>query len=196
MGDIKVSATVTGSVGMGVAENLQIPFMQEVSAATQYTRYRYPEASALIDIGGEDAKIVFFDEHSTDLRMNGNCAGGTGAFIDQMAVLLDVETEQLDALAHEASHIHPIAARCGVFSKTDIQNLMSRNVPKSDITASIFHAVAVQTIVTLARGHNIAICTCKRATFSCRKAATCCRLSVVPSVWRSKTLSTSLSGKN
>lgn len=156
MGDIKVSATVTGSVGMGVAENLQIPFMQEVSAATQYTRYRYPEASALIDIGGEDAKIVFFDEHSTDLRMNGNCAGGTGAFIDQMAVLLNVETEQLDALAREARHIHPIAARCGVFSKTDIQNLMSRNVPKSDITASIFHAVAVQTIVTLARGHNIA----------------------------------------
>ena len=87
--------------------------------------------------------------------MNGNCAGGTGAFIDQMAVLLGVETEQLDTLAHEAKHIHPIAARCGVFSKTDIQNLMSRNVPKEDITASIFHAVAVQTIVTLARGHNI-----------------------------------------
>ncbi len=155
LGDIEASAIVTGSIGMGFAEKLQVPFMQEVSAATQYTRYRYPKASALIDIGGEDAKIVFFDQHSTDLRMNGNCAGGTGAFIDQMAVLLGVETEQLDTLAHEAKHIHPIAARCGVFSKTDIQNLMSRNVPKEDITASIFHAVAVQTIVTLARGHNI-----------------------------------------
>ncbi len=155
LGDIEASAIVTGSIGMGFAEKLQVPFMQEVSAATQYTRYRYPKASALIDIGGEDAKIVFFDQHSTDLRMNGNCAGGTGAFIDQMAVLLGVETEQLDALAHEAKQIHPIAARCGVFSKTDIQNLMSRNVPKEDITASIFHAVAVQTIVTLARGHNI-----------------------------------------
>ena len=84
--------------------------------------------------------------------MNGNCAGGTGAFIDQMAVLLGLSIKQLNDLALQAEHIHPIAARCGVFSKTDIQNLVSRNVPLADIAASIFHAVAVQTIVTLSRG--------------------------------------------
>ncbi len=155
IGNIDASLTVTGSVGLGVAETLQTPFVQEVVAATQYARDRYPEASAMIDIGGEDAKIVFFESHNTDLRMNGNCAGGTGAFIDQMAILLGVDPQELDTLARQATQLHPIAARCGVFSKTDIQNLMSRNVPKSDIAASIFHAIAVQTTVTLSRGHAI-----------------------------------------
>lgn len=155
IGNIPCSITVTGSVGMNISEMLDVPFLQEVVAATQYTRQTYPNTNTLIDIGGEDAKIVFFDTHKTDLRMNGNCAGGTGSFIDQMAVLLNEETNELNNLAAKASHLHPIAARCGVFSKTDIQNLISRNTPKSDIAASIFHAVAVQTISSLAHGHEI-----------------------------------------
>lgn len=152
LGDVTTAIAVTGSVGMGTAEQLQAGFVQEVVAATRYAQERYPEASALIDIGGEDAKVVLFQGENIDLRMNGNCAGGTGAFIDQMAVLLGVSIERLNELALQADHIHPIAARCGVFSKTDIQNLVSRNVPLADIAASIFHAVAVQTIVTLSRG--------------------------------------------
>lgn len=152
LGDVTTAIAVTGSVGMGTAEQLQAGFVQEVVAATRYAQERYPEASALIDIGGEDAKVVLFQGGNIDLRMNGNCAGGTGAFIDQMAVLLGVSIERLNELALQADHIHPIAARCGVFSKTDIQNLVSRNVPLTDIAASIFHAVAVQTIVTLSRG--------------------------------------------
>ncbi len=155
LGQIELSATVTGSVGMKIAEIIHAPFMQEVVAASRYVQHNYSSATAMIDIGGEDAKIVFFDGSNTDLRMNGNCAGGTGAFIDQMAVLLNIETSEMDSLAAQASHIHPIAARCGVFSKTDIQNLMSRNASKSDIAASIFHAVAVQTMTSLARGHDI-----------------------------------------
>lgn len=152
LGDVTTAIAVTGSVGMGTAEQLQAGFVQEVVAATRYAQERYPEASALIDIGGEDAKVVLFQGENIDLRMNGNCAGGTGAFIDQMAVLLGVSIERLNELALQADHIHPIAARCGVFSKTDIQNLVSRNVPLADIATSIFHAVAVQTIVTLSRG--------------------------------------------
>ena len=152
LGNIETSIAVTGSVGMGTAEQLRTEFIQEVVAATRYAQQLYPSASALIDIGGEDAKVVLFQGNHIDLRMNGNCAGGTGAFIDQMAVLLGVDIEELSRLALQAEHIHPIAARCGVFSKTDIQNLVSRNVPLGDIAASIFHAVAVQTIVTLSRG--------------------------------------------
>lgn len=152
LGDLPTAIAVTGSVGMGTAEQLKAGFIQEVVAATRYVRQSCPTASALIDIGGEDAKVVLFQDGNIDLRMNGNCAGGTGAFIDQMAVLLGISIEELNRLALQSAHIHPIAARCGVFSKTDIQNLVSRNVPLTDIAASIFHAVAVQTIVTLSRG--------------------------------------------
>ena len=107
----------------------------------------------MIDIGGEDAKIVLFEQgKAKDLRMNGNCAGGTGAFIDQMAVLLDVDVSALDALACEATQTYAIASRCGVFCKTDIQNLIAKNAAKSDIAASIFRAVTVQTVSTLAHG--------------------------------------------
>lgn len=110
----------------------------------------------MIDIGGEDAKVVFFQNNqATDLRMNGNCARGTGAFIDQMAILLGVSMDELNGLALRATRVHPIASRCGVFCKTDIQNLTAKNIPKEDIAASIFHAVTVQTIVTLAHGCDI-----------------------------------------
>lgn len=155
-GDIALSVHITGSVGMGIAEKYKLPFVQEVVAATNYVRLNHPGASTLIDIGGEDAKVVFFHKgHATDLRMNGNCAGGTGAFIDQMAILLGVPVDELDALALQAGRVYPIASRCGVFCKTDIQNLIAKNIPKEDIAASIFHAVAVQTIITLAHGCDI-----------------------------------------
>ncbi len=155
-GNITLSIAMTGSVGMGIAEQFQLPFVQEVVAATNFIKTRHPAASAMIDIGGEDAKIIFLHNGEvTDLRMNGNCAGGTGAFIDQMAILLNVTPEELGNLASSSTRIYPIASRCGVFSKTDIQNLISRNIPSEDIAASIFHAVAVQTISTLAHGHDI-----------------------------------------
>lgn len=156
LGDIELSLAITGSVGMGISERIEIPFVQEVIAASRFIRTLHPDISTLIDIGGEDAKIVYLKPDGTaDLRMNGNCAGGTGAFIDQMAILLGVDTHELDRLAAEATHLHPIASRCGVFSKTDVQNLISKNVSKADIAASIFHAVAVQTVVTLSHGYEI-----------------------------------------
>lgn len=156
LGDVLLSVSITGSVGMGITERCSLPFIQEVVAAANYLRKYYPDVSTMIDIGGEDAKMIFFSNgQPADLRMNGNCAGGTGAFIDQMAILLNVSPSELDTLAEKATQIYPIASRCGVFCKTDIQNLIARNVPREDIAASIFHAVSVQTVVTLAHGHEM-----------------------------------------
>lgn len=156
LGDQTVSLRVTGSVGMGFSERCSLPFVQEVVAASKAVQSEFPEVRSMIDIGGEDAKVVFFKNgEAADLRMNGNCAGGTGAFIDQMAHLLGVTTEQLNDLALNAACIHPIASRCGVFCKTDVQNLIAKNVSREDIAASIFHAVAVQTISTLAHGCDV-----------------------------------------
>ncbi|MBE6290824.1 MAG: 2-hydroxyglutaryl-CoA dehydratase [Bacteroidales bacterium] len=151
--EVQYSICLTGSVAMGVAEREGLDFVQEVVAAAEYVKRCHPEVSTMIDIGGEDAKIVLFEQgKAKDLRMNGNCAGGTGAFIDQMAVLLDVDVAALDALAREATQTYAIASRCGVFCKTDIQNLIAKNAAKSDIAASIFRAVTVQTVSTLAHG--------------------------------------------
>ena len=151
--EVQYSICLTGSVAMGVAERQGLDFVQEVVAAAEYVKHCHPEVTTMIDIGGEDAKIVLFEQgKAKDLRMNGNCAGGTGAFIDQMAVLLDVDVAALDALAREATQTYAIASRCGVFCKTDIQNLIAKNAAKSDIAASIFRAVTVQTVSTLAHG--------------------------------------------
>lgn len=156
VGDAEVSLSVTGSVGMGLSERYNIPFVQEVVAATKVVQKLYRSVNTMIDIGGEDAKIVFFKEgEAEDLRMNGNCAGGTGAFIDQMAIILGVTVDELNDLALQATRTYPIASRCGVFCKTDIQNLVAKNVSRENISASIFHAVAVQTITTLAHGYDI-----------------------------------------
>lgn len=156
IGDAETAVCITGSVGMGVAEKCGINFTQEVVAATKAVHKQYCSVHSMIDIGGEDAKVVFFkDGKASDLRMNGNCAGGTGAFIDQMAILLGIETKELNALAEAALTIYPIASRCGVFSKTDVQNLIAKNVSKEDIAASVFHAVAVQVVVTLSHGCDI-----------------------------------------
>lgn len=153
---IKVAVGMTGSVGMGYAERLGIPFEQEVIAAAEVVRTCYPETHTLVDIGGEDSKMIFFaDGRVPDMRMNGNCAGGTGAFIDQTATLLGVDVSDLNDLAARAKTIYPIASRCGVFSKTDVQNLISRSVPKEDIAASMLHAISMQVVSALARGMDI-----------------------------------------
>lgn len=152
LGDGDATVCVTGSAGMGVAERLGIPFVQEVVAATEVVRARHPQVRTLIDIGGEDSKLVLLDDRGrADMRMNGSCAGGTGAFIDQMAALLGVTTAELEPLAQAHREIVPIASRCGVFAKTDVQNLLSRSVPREDIAASVFAAVAAQTVGALAR---------------------------------------------
>lgn len=152
LGDIKCTICVTGSVGMSTAEQLHAEFVQEVVAATVFAKARYPQAKALIDIGGEDAKVVFFNGKNMELRMNGNCAGGTGAFIDQMSVLMGISNHEMSQRAMSATRVYPMAARCGVFAKTDVQNLMSRNLPEENIAASIFHSIAVQTVTTLSHG--------------------------------------------
>ena len=151
-----INVGITGSVGMGCAQRLGIGFHQEVIAAAEVVKQLYPDVHCLVDIGGEDSKMIFFEEDCVpEMRMNGNCAGGTGAFIDQTATLLGVETSELNALAAKAEHIYPIASRCGVFSKTDIQNLISRSVSKEDIAASMLHAVSMQVVSALARGTEV-----------------------------------------
>lgn len=153
LGDCELEAVITGSAGLGVSERIGLPFVQEVIAVSNFVQSCDMNVNTLIDIGGEDAKIIFFNKGKLPLmRMNGNCAGGTGAFIDQMAVVLGVKVEELDALALKAKHIHPIASRCGVFSKTDVQNLVAKAVSKEDIAASIFNAIALQVISSLSKG--------------------------------------------
>ncbi len=157
-GDVPIAVSITGSVGMGLGERYELPFVQEVVASDEVVRQLYPEVRTLVDIGGEDAKIIFFDGEgrSPEMRMNGACAGGTGAFIDQMATLLDVDVSQLSALAGLHTNVYPIASRCGVFGKTDVQNLLARGIPREDIAASIFSAVAMQVLTSLARGRKSA----------------------------------------
>lgn len=151
-----IRVAMTGSVGMGYAERMGFNFQQEVIAAAEVVRRLYPNVHTLVDIGGEDSKMIFFAPgRIPDMRMNGNCAGGTGAFIDQTATLLGVETGELNGLAEHAQHLYPIASRCGVFSKTDVQNLISRSVPKEDIAASMLMAVSTQVVSVLARGTDI-----------------------------------------
>lgn len=155
-GNINVRVQVTGSAGMGLAERFGIAFTQEVVAATEVIVRKFPQVRTLIDIGGEDSKIIFFNKDlQADMRMNGNCAGGTGAFIDQMAAILNVSADSLNELALKSENVYPIASRCGVFSKTDIQNLIALNVNREDIAASIFHAVVTQVLSTLSRGCDI-----------------------------------------
>jgi predicted CoA-substrate-specific enzyme activase len=146
----------TGSIGMGIADRLNCAFNQEIISSIKFVQEKYPPVKTFIDIGGEDAKMIFFTpEQTPDIRMNGSCAGGTGAFIDQMATLLSIPIEEMNDYAAQAETIYPIASRCGVFSKTDIQNLVARNVNKNDIVGSIFHAVALQVISSLSRGYDV-----------------------------------------
>ena len=152
----KVQVCITGSAGIGLAERLGVNFIQEVVSSVELIKRQFSGVKTLFDLGGEDAKMVFFEKNrQPDIRMNGSCAGGTGAFIDQMATLLNIPVECMGAESEKHGKIYPIASRCGVFAKTDIQNLISRNIPVSDIAASTFYAVALQCITTLARGYDI-----------------------------------------
>lgn len=153
-GDLEFHAVITGSGGMSLAKILNIPFEQEVIACTKAIETIIPETDVAIELGGEDAKITFFGS-TVEQRMNGTCAGGTGAFIDQMAVLLHTDAAGLNEAAKNHTMIYPIASRCGVFAKTDIQPLINDGAKTADIAASIFQAVVNQMISGLACGHKI-----------------------------------------
>jgi len=154
IGEGEISAAVSGSAGLGIAERAGIPFVQEVFATGETVRTLEPDTAAVIELGGEDAKILFL-RGGTDERMNGSCAGGTGAFIDQMATLLDMTPDELDEASLRHTRIYPIASRCGVFAKSDIQPLLNQGASKDDIAASIYQAVVNQTITGLAQGRRI-----------------------------------------
>ncbi len=152
--DAQLTVMVTGSGGMNIAKSMGVSFTQEVVAATKAIRTFYPETDVAIELGGEDAKITYFND-GIEQRMNGTCAGGTGSFIDQMANLLRVDALGLNDLAKNHKVIYPIAARCGVFAKTDVQPLLNEGVAKENIAASILQAVVIQTISGLACGRPI-----------------------------------------
>lgn len=154
IGNFDLKITVTGSGGIGVAQWLQCDFQQEVIACTRAVEEFINKTDVVIELGGEDAKITYL-KGGIDQRMNGTCAGGTGAFIDQMAILLNTDAQGLNILARDAENIYPIASRCGVFAKTDIQPLINEGARKSDIAVSIFQAVVDQTISGLACGKPI-----------------------------------------
>lgn len=149
-----ITVKVTGSGGLSVSQWLNIPFIQEVVAATTAVKKLIPQTDVVIELGGEDAKITYFTG-GVEQRMNGTCAGGTGAFIDQMAALLETDAAGLNKLAAGAETIYPIAARCGVFAKTDVQPLINEGARREDIAASIYQAVVNQTISGLACGKPI-----------------------------------------
>ena len=145
---------ISGSAGMGLADGIGVPFIQEVYATRVAANKLIPGTDCIIELGGEDAKILFLT-NGLEVRMNGSCAGGTGAFIDQMATLLNINITEINGIAKGHQKIYSIASRCGVFAKTDIQPLLNQGASKSDIAASIFQAVVNQTIGGLAQGREI-----------------------------------------
>lgn len=154
VGEKKFSFALTGSAGMGIAQRIGLPFVQEVIACAAAVKELIPQTDTVVELGGEDAKITYFGD-APEQRMNGVCAGGTGSFIDHMASLLSTDAKGLDDLAAKGKQIYTIASRCGVFAKTDIQALMNDGAEKADIALSIFQAVVNQTIGNLAQGRPI-----------------------------------------
>ncbi len=150
----EVKLVITGSAGLGVAKASGVDFVQEVYATAAAVNEYIPDTDAVIELGGEDAKIIFFGG-ALEERMNGSCAGGTGAFIDQMATLMNVTAPELDELALKHEKIYPIASRCGVFAKSDIQPILNQGGRKEDVAASIFQAVVDQTIAGLTQGREL-----------------------------------------
>ena len=155
LGDREVSPVITGSGGLTLAKHLNVPFVQEVISVSAALSHYAPETDVAIELGGEDAKIIYFEGGNVEQRMNGICAGGTGSFIDQMASLLQTDATGLNEYAKNYKAIYPIAARCGVFAKTDIQPLINEGATREDLSASIFQAVVNQTISGLACGKPI-----------------------------------------
>ncbi|MDO4720298.1 MAG: acyl-CoA dehydratase activase-related protein [Peptostreptococcaceae bacterium] len=154
IGDSEATVTVTGSGGMSLAKSMGVSFVQEVIASTRAIETFYPQTDVAVELGGEDAKITYF-KGGLEQKMNGTCAGGTGSFIDQMAALLKTDATGLNELAKNHKTIYPIAARCGVFAKTDVQPLLNEGVAKEDIAVSVLQAVVIQTISGLACGMPI-----------------------------------------
>lgn len=152
--DAQFKICITGSAGLGIANSANLPFVQEVYSAYIAVNKTYPDADVVVELGGEDAKIIFLTG-GVEQRMNGSCAGGTGAFIDQMATLLGITPTQLDELSLKAEKVYPIASRCGVFAKSDIQPLLNQGAKKEDVAASIYQAVVDQTVSGLAQGREI-----------------------------------------
>ncbi|MCI5699921.1 MAG: 2-hydroxyacyl-CoA dehydratase [Lachnospiraceae bacterium] len=155
LGDLQVSPVITGSGGLTLAKHLNVPFVQEVIAVSTSLKALAPKTDVAIELGGEDAKIIYFEGGNVEQRMNGICAGGTGSFIDQMASLLQTDATGLNEYAKDYKAMYNIAARCGVFAKTDIQPLINEGATKEDLSASIFQAVVNQTISGLACGKPI-----------------------------------------
>ena len=150
----KVQLAISGSAGMGLAQSCGVPFVQEVFATRVAVKKLAPETDCVIELGGEDAKILFLTG-GTEVRMNGSCAGGTGAFIDQMATLLKMSAEEMNLAARKAQRTYTIASRCGVFAKSDVQPLLNQGARTGDVAASIYKAVVNQTIAGLAQGRTI-----------------------------------------
>ncbi len=155
LGNITLYPMITGSGGLTLANHLQVPFTQEVIAVATALKAAAPQTDVAIELGGEDAKIIYFEGGNVEQRMNGICAGGTGSFIDQMASLIQTDASGLNEYAKEYHSLYTIAARCGVFAKTDIQPLINEGATKEDLSASIFQAVVNQTISGLACGKPI-----------------------------------------
>ena len=155
LGNITLHPVITGSGGLALAGHLQLPFVQEVIAVASSLETFAPRTDVAIELGGEDAKIIYFENGNVEQRMNGICAGGTGSFIDQMASLLQTDASGLNEYAKNYQSLYTIAARCGVFAKSDIQPLINDGATKEDLAASIFQAVVNQTISGLACGKPI-----------------------------------------
>lgn len=155
IGDMNVAPMITGSGGLTLAKHLEVPFVQEVISVSTALEHFAPQTDVAIELGGEDAKIIYFEGGNVEQRMNGICAGGTGSFIDQMASLIQTDATGLNEYAKSYKAIYPIAARCGVFAKTDIQPLINEGATREDLSASIFQAVVNQTISGLACGKPI-----------------------------------------
>ncbi len=155
LGDLKIAPMITGSGGLTLAKHLDVPFVQEVISVSTALQHYAPQTDVAIELGGEDAKIIYFEGGNVEQRMNGICAGGTGSFIDQMAALIQTDATGLNTYAKDYKAIYPIAARCGVFAKTDIQPLINEGATREDLSASIFQAVVNQTISGLACGKPI-----------------------------------------
>ena len=155
LGQIRICPMITGSGGLTLAKHLEVPFVQEVIAVSTALQSYAPQTDVAIELGGEDAKIIYFEGGNVEQRMNGICAGGTGSFIDQMASLIQTDASGLNEYAKNYKAIYPIAARCGVFAKTDIQPLINEGATREDLAASIFQAVVNQTISGLACGKPI-----------------------------------------
>ena len=155
LGEMTVHPVITGSGGLALANHLEVPFVQEVIAVSSSLQELAPKTDVAIELGGEDAKIIYFEGGNIEQRMNGICAGGTGSFIDQMASLLQTDATGLNEYAKNYQALYPIAARCGVFAKSDIQPLINDGATKEDLSASIFQAVVNQTISGLACGKPI-----------------------------------------